>query len=203
MTADVDLTRTWLMRSSHSPLSIRLGGSPISFFHFHPTHPAIELLTQHAERWQHVHFRISPAMWNQIQPAKNRLARLRSVVIDSEPGSRDFFQVAPQLRSLKIGQHMSADIYVPWTQLTSVNVLADLSIDQCYEILQQAPNLIDCHFRVCYDGLHTFRIMPKVDAIETQHPYISCNPNPSSGQIYRIHNFFPPLVGHEQLRVHL
>jgi hypothetical protein len=150
--ADVDLARTWLTRSGGMPLSLRVG----ALLQPPATHPVMGVLTQQAERWEHVTFAIPFSMMNETRAAKNRLPRLRtlsiSYIYDSErvPWTTliDTFEVAPQLTNLTISWKTSLHVEVPLTKLTRIHMSSNFSLDQCYHVLRRAPNLMECHLRI-------------------------------------------------------
>ena len=163
--ADVNLTRTWLIRSGNLPLSIRIHYIQPKDRNSLNTHPAIDALTQHSGRWQYAEFEIPTSMWKQIKPAKNHLARLRGIVI-AVPFQyslfglpTNIFEVAPQLASLEIGCAMSLGLKVPWTQLTRIVAPMQSSLDQCYKVLQNAVNLVECDLRISNSWLGTSHVI--------------------------------------------
>ena len=111
----VDWTRTCLSRSGGVPLSIRLVCDDFTTL----VHPVIDILIEHAERWQHADLTVSHFVLNHIRSVKNRLPRLRTLAITPFYASIqhvesttliDTFEVAPQVTSLTIGHSFACHI---------------------------------------------------------------------------------------------
>lgn len=145
--AEIDSIRTWLGRSGTFPLSFRLEWY---IDHSIPAHPIIDIFTERAELWKHAEFSMPPSMLNCIRSVKHRLIGLQTLKIDTCAAGEllmayDAFEIAPQLTSVIVEDHISLrSIQFPWTQLTSVDILVGFSIEECYELLCMATNLMEC-----------------------------------------------------------
>lgn len=120
MEADVNLTRTWLTRSGGMPLTLQIGTrNGVNLYYPPAIDPIIDLLTQHAERWEHVTLAIPHSTMNQTYVAKNRLARLCTLSIDDVDqttlrGTKiNTFKAAPQLTSLTISCNNFLHVEIP------------------------------------------------------------------------------------------
>jgi F-box-like len=148
--AHVNLTQMWLSRSGQHPLSLQLDGRWYGFDDPLAIHPVLDVVNRHAERWQHIDFEMSYAMWKHTRPAKYRLIRLHTLLVSDlylQPQWTtpiDTFEVAPQLTSLTMGFNTSSYVLAaPWTQISTL-VSQGPSLNEFYKALQGAPNLIEC-----------------------------------------------------------
>jgi len=157
----------WLSRSGQHPLSLQLDGRRYGFRDPLGIHPVLDVVIPHAERWQHIDFEMSYAMWNHTRPAKYHLIHLRTLLVSdlySDPRWTtpiDTFEVAPQLTSFTMRFNMSPYLLVvPWTQISTL-ASDGPSLDEFYEALQGVPNLIECSVHIeRYDtGLDPSRTM--------------------------------------------
>lgn len=148
----VELARKWLLRSGNVPLSIRLHGH--SFLCVDDTLPCVivDMLIRHVERWEVVDFDLPLSLLRQILPARNRLTSLRNLsirvpsIVIMPPMPMDLFESASRMTKLAISHDVILAFAFPWTQLTSLTVSTSISLEQCYDILNRTPNLVECHF---------------------------------------------------------
>jgi hypothetical protein len=130
-----------------------------------PTHPAIDLILIHSERWRVVEFVAPLSMFDTLHVAQDRIPLLESLVIHARgafllrPPLLDAFELAPQLRSLTIGPGLGpGTLKVPWHQLTEClmsRVGGSFDIDMCLEILRWCPKLVTCELGPCLFQVHS------------------------------------------------
>jgi hypothetical protein len=148
----VPLAGIWLRRSGACPLSVCVRGN----WSERGTHPVLDILVPHCERWEHLALDMTYPMTKQLSGVKDRLPRLRSLSINPLsplPIPLQVFQSAPQLRSLRIGRQLAADaIKLPWHLLTKLVINGHPS-HIVMLFLHNCPNLVECELRDIYDLL--------------------------------------------------
>lgn len=108
-----------LRRSRSAPLDIylfSLGFKGLS-------HPLVDLVIQHCERWEVITIKIDISLLPRFRETKGRLPMLRNLSLylsgyGSELPTVDMFQGAPRLRQVDVGGPFLADLSLPFTQLT-------------------------------------------------------------------------------------
>ncbi|PPQ88821.1 hypothetical protein CVT25_008503 [Psilocybe cyanescens] len=87
-------------------------------------HPTIDLLCQHAERWETVAINLNVCVLTGLRSIKGRLTALKSLTLWASilpsilyPDDIDFFEDAPQLTSVHIVTPFSGEIPLPFAQL--------------------------------------------------------------------------------------
>ncbi|KAF8971263.1 hypothetical protein BDZ97DRAFT_1788618 [Flammula alnicola] len=121
----LDVLKELLRRTGEAPLDI--------YFYFshqfeHSTHPIINLLLRHCERWQYVTVYASFATLAAFEPIKRRLPTLRALTVTTYAGRAsttfsplqfDAFEVAPKLREVELDLNLADNhtIKLPFSQL--------------------------------------------------------------------------------------
>jgi hypothetical protein len=170
--AHVKLTQVWLSRSGKHPLSLQLDGRWYGFHDPFAIHPVLGVITPHAERWQHVDFEMSYAMWNRTRPAKYHLIHLRTLLVSDLcflprwTTPIDTFEVAPRLANLTMRFNTSSyTLAAPWTQISTL-VSNGPSLDEFHEALRGAPNITECGVYIDHYGR---RLDPSYTIIQHAH----------------------------------
>lgn len=150
----------WLARSGGCPLSISLS----QFMTFDMTIPvaSFDAFVAQSDRWEHLNLTVSYPLLHVFRSAKSRFSRLQTLSIESNTlgeGILDAFEIAPHLHSLTIGHNIFPSMLrVPWSQLTYCDMHPyQLSIDDCFEVLQHASNLEEYHLHLHRPGPHQSR----------------------------------------------
>ncbi|KAF8149352.1 hypothetical protein B0H34DRAFT_183332 [Crassisporium funariophilum] len=108
-------------------LLTRSGDAPLTFdiyaaFQDYDTHPVLDALVHHSERWQVVTIESTCTTINALQKSRGRLSSLRKLSLDinRNPGTSviDFFKDAPRLREVDIAGLYPQAFFLPWSQLT-------------------------------------------------------------------------------------
>jgi hypothetical protein len=115
-----------------------------------------------SDRWEYLDLTISYPLLDVFRSAKSCFSRLQTLSIQGNIVGEeilDTFEIAPQLHSLTIGHNIfPTRLRVPWSQLTYCDIHPyQLSIDDCFEVLQQAPNLEEYHLQLHRPGPHHSR----------------------------------------------
>ena len=150
---ELELTRTWLKRSAGHNLSLRV-------VEWRPNIksnlPVVNLLLGSSHRWSYADLRLSWSMLHAMENAKYDLAALEHLSIEMNPPAGDeesllvvpvhTFKTAPRLNGLSLHSNAPPSMLVlPWAQLTKIRMRSRVfSLDDCYDILQQSPNLVQC-----------------------------------------------------------
>ena len=170
--ADVNLTQTWLSRSGQLPISIQIDGRRYGSHDPHAIHPVLDVIIEHAERWQHVDFDMSYAMLSHTRTAKNRLPHLHTLIISDlyfEPEWAmpiTIFEAAPRLSRLTMRFNVSFhSLEVPWTRITTLACKGP-TLDEFHEVLQGAPNIVECNL---YIGRSDRELDPARPMIQHEH----------------------------------
>ncbi|KAF6752680.1 hypothetical protein DFP72DRAFT_815036 [Ephemerocybe angulata] len=137
------LVREWLDRSGACPLTVYLFWEEAPFL---SSHPVLEALMDHSERWQAMFFYLPYAAFKSLSRVRKRLSNLRELSLGTsdEPAGYiaklDAFSVAPRLTSLECVNCSPLTFKFPWSQLTSIPMMA-VSIDDCIDVLLQTSRL--------------------------------------------------------------
>lgn len=108
-----------LRRSGSAPLEVHLFSLGFKGF----THPVIDLLIRHCERWQFVTVKIDISMLYRFRDIKGRLPNLQSLSLylsgyGTDVPAIDIFDCAPRLRQVDVGGPFLADLSLPFSQLS-------------------------------------------------------------------------------------
>ncbi|KAF8165655.1 hypothetical protein B0H34DRAFT_247254 [Crassisporium funariophilum] len=108
-------------------LFARSRDAPLTFNIYAPrqeydTHPVLDVLVHHSERWQVLTIESSCITINALQRSRGRLSSLHTLTLDIGrfPGTSviDIFKDAPRLREVNITGHYPHALFLPWSQLT-------------------------------------------------------------------------------------
>ena len=108
-------------------LLVRSRDAPISFYLYAPfkeldSHPIIDALALHSERWQTVAIYSSNLTIFAFKGVKGRLSSLRTLSLEiwrqTDPVVFDIFEDAPQLREVHLDGPFSGEVRLPLSQLT-------------------------------------------------------------------------------------
>ncbi|KAF8965551.1 hypothetical protein BDZ97DRAFT_1811241 [Flammula alnicola] len=115
----VECLNELLRRSGEAPLDIYIHSSSFEG----DTHPVIDTLVRHSERWQILSIDSTSFAIAAFRPAKGRLSSLKILTLqthsrstDAMPPTLDMFEVAPQLRAVYMSGHLP-DLKLPFSQL--------------------------------------------------------------------------------------
>lgn len=172
-----EMVRACLERSGQCPLTVYVFWEEAPFL---ASHPVLDALMEHAERWQVMFFYLPYSAFKSLTRVRKRLPLLRelSLGLSDEPsaytGKLDAFSSAPRLDSLECVNCSPLIFKFPWSQLTSIPMMA-VSVDDCLDVLLQTSRLenggfifIDGrpsvygrgrHIRHQHDHIRSFRIM--------------------------------------------
>ncbi|KAJ6472308.1 hypothetical protein C8R47DRAFT_1324690 [Mycena vitilis] len=139
----------WLSRSRSCALSIdikdKLGYGSVSH--------GIAAVLSHRDRWERAKLHVHPV---HLTTFKGPLPLLRHLNLALSSNTNEFmaFRDAPLLRTVTLNYDYAsvASMILPWAQLTSLTLDRVLP-DQCYPVLQQAPNLV--HLNCTLSSRHT------------------------------------------------
>ena len=108
-------------------LLLRSRDAPISFYLYAPfkelsSHPIIDALVLHSERWQTVAIDSTTPTIFAFNGIKGRLSSLRSLSLEvwrqTDPVVFDMFEDAPQLREVSLDGPFPGEVRLPFSQLT-------------------------------------------------------------------------------------
>ena len=108
-------------------LLIRSRDAPISFYLYAPfkelnSHPIIDALVLHSERWQTVSIDSTTPTIFAFKGIKGRLSSLRTLSLEvwrqTDPVVFDMFEDAPQLREVSLDGPFPGEVRLPFSQLT-------------------------------------------------------------------------------------
>ncbi|KAF5334189.1 hypothetical protein D9611_014496 [Ephemerocybe angulata] len=160
--AQVSLLDLWLEKSGTHPLDITIrgpGGDEEEDWELNPPHEIMRKLAAVSERWRSMDMFIPHPCYIDLACMRSRLPLLQNLSIRPpdcvEPlfnHKLDFFSYAPSLTNLSIGGlYFSEAIDMPWAQLQSL-LGQDFLADDCYTMLESAPNLRVCRFDVIHQS---------------------------------------------------
>ncbi|EAU83528.1 hypothetical protein CC1G_04784 [Coprinopsis cinerea okayama7 len=141
-----ELVQTWLTRSGGCPLTIYVFWEEPPFT---PSHPVLDALTAHSERWQSMFFYMPYHAFKSLAPIRKRLPLLTTLSLgtkDDPPpsssliGKLDMFSDAPLLRSLESVNISPLIFKFPWSHLRTIPMMA-VSSDDFIDILLQTSHL--------------------------------------------------------------
>lgn len=156
---ELEMAQQWLARSRELPITFTLGRiryKSKSGLKVTATHPCVKLLAAHAHRWRDATINIPTQHMKDLRSVQGNLILLESLSIgrsseyrSPEPIFKDLFIAAPQLHKLKLGRRALEPILnVPWTQLTQCTLEGDYNALECYDVINNCPNLTYCEFAV-------------------------------------------------------
>ena len=163
-----EMAKLWMSRATSAPLTIRLDST---LRHSSTIEPAIAVLVQYCDRWQHLDINFHRRMHvSCLSSIRHHLPLLESLRIQGSADFSGIFQVAPRLQTLCVDAPVS--LKVPWYQLTELETHdVNCSVD-CLRMLQFAPNLVKCtmykstsldflpqNFDLTHSHLRFFRIL--------------------------------------------
>ena len=108
-------------------LLVRSRDAPISFYLYAPfkelsTHPIIDALVLHSERWQTVTIDSTTPTILAFKEIKGRLSSLRTLSLEvwreTDPVVFDMFEDAPRLREVSLDGPFPGEVRLPFSQLT-------------------------------------------------------------------------------------
>ena len=108
-------------------LLVRSRDAPISFYLYAPfkelnSHPIIDALVLHSERWQTVAIDSTTPTLFAFKGIKGRLSSLRTLSLEvwrqTDPVVFDMFEEAPQLRQVSLDGPFPGEVRLPFSQLT-------------------------------------------------------------------------------------
>ncbi|KAJ7655852.1 hypothetical protein DFH06DRAFT_1201038 [Mycena polygramma] len=147
----LQLAKTWLTRSGHSPLSLRLTGV---FTHTEFLRQLVETVVAHCERWERVHLVVPFALLHLVRGPMPLLRDLTLGPSELELETHStlaLFERAPQLKAVVLADNFLLSlVHLPWSQLTRVEAHC-LYAHECAAILNSASQLVHCEFTMCGD----------------------------------------------------
>ncbi|KAJ6502128.1 hypothetical protein C8R45DRAFT_1209748 [Mycena sanguinolenta] len=157
------ICRGWLDRAQNTRLSIRLKAHrPVPVDHL-----LVELVCQLSQQWYEIEF--GEGIPISLLPA-NKYPLLEKLSISAPVPHHPIpnFHDAPRLRGVFMSEY-TTKIQLPWHQLTRFRT-DDIDIQDCLELLRQAPNLVDVHLGLpTYDSLSllpdTILSLPQLESL--------------------------------------
>ncbi|KAJ7629756.1 hypothetical protein DFH06DRAFT_1480311 [Mycena polygramma] len=128
----------WLQRSRHFPLSIALGT-----IDFRASNELIEAVIPHRARWRYLKIKLEEKNLPMLDGAMPSLQHLNLKTVSSPLLGPIPVHGVPRLRTATLNQAAAVHIILPWTQLTSLTLLAVRPSD-FVPILLQTVNLVHC-----------------------------------------------------------
>ncbi|KAJ6472313.1 hypothetical protein C8R47DRAFT_1295693 [Mycena vitilis] len=142
---EVEQILLWLSRSSGCPLSIAVDDTPCPMPDLFPVFAA---LVPHRARWGQVTFSVPSFYASKMEGPMPLLRHLHlSINQNVEQSSTITIGEAPMLRSVVLNYSAAAIVILPWTQLTSLTLIA-LFPHEFVPILQKTTNLVCCTLEV-------------------------------------------------------
>ncbi|PPQ83939.1 hypothetical protein CVT25_000692 [Psilocybe cyanescens] len=158
--AHVDEVEEWLQRSGQLPLSMVIEFFPSNI----PTNARfcrlISIINQHSNHWQSLYIACYHEQLRLICGNSRGAPILRNLCIgglDSDP--LENYIINPTMNGIKLQpsrvelRHLHLKlVYICWSDITDI-ILVEccIHLDECIELLRQAPQLISCHIQ----GIHT------------------------------------------------
>ncbi|KAF8965550.1 hypothetical protein BDZ97DRAFT_766895 [Flammula alnicola] len=111
-----------LRRSGQAPIVVYINSSQSPTFEI-STHPVLDLLVRHSERWKMLNVSLAPVALSGLRAVKGRLPLLEVLGIHIRSRGRlaseslDMFEVAPQLRRIHTSGTLRQDLRLPYSQL--------------------------------------------------------------------------------------
>ncbi|KAJ3513936.1 hypothetical protein NLJ89_g2664 [Agrocybe chaxingu] len=145
---DPALIDTWLTRSVACPLTLYVFWEEPPF---EDTHPVLEKLMQHSERWHTMFFYMPYQAFRSFSSVRGRLPLLTDLSlgtddeIESRPRNLDMFEIAPRLRSIECVNLSPTIFKFPWAQLHDIPLLSG-NISECLDMLHRGKCLSKVSF---------------------------------------------------------
>ncbi|KAJ6602793.1 hypothetical protein DFH09DRAFT_451509 [Mycena vulgaris] len=148
----IAMVKAWLSRSGSCPLSVRMDKDAID-----PVQPAQELLNvivPYRARWEHAKLVIDSLSYLPILEGPMPFLRQLYLRVDGVLGMSPAISVrqAPLLRAVTLTDFEYPTAFLPWSQLTSLTLIATTPT-HCWPILQQSANLVHCELVIYGDGV--------------------------------------------------
>ncbi|KAJ7252135.1 hypothetical protein B0H12DRAFT_1118657, partial [Mycena haematopus] len=170
----LEITKTWLGRSGHCPLSISLHGAPQSTLAVGPTTVSatsiqfIQTLVSFAPRWQRIHFTTSPSLLLEVMSYIDADMPGLETIAFYDQGHRPLHDITVPCGPFNIlrGARISSfsvpgsiftlgDFPLQWNQLTTLtiggppwNVPPTLTSDVLLRVISECPELRYCKLKV-------------------------------------------------------
>lgn len=154
---ELDMAQQWLARSGELPITFTLGSMDSQLKE--PNHPCIQLLAAHAHRWEEATIHLPADTMRGFQSVRHNLPILQSLEIGQHDGEAsaqadivDFFYDAPDLHQVLLYQRFSEQLLkMPWEQLTFCQLDGRYTATECYDLMQNCPELCHCILGVLHD----------------------------------------------------
>ncbi|PPQ83938.1 hypothetical protein CVT25_000691 [Psilocybe cyanescens] len=158
--AYVDLVEEWLQRSGQLPLSMDIKFSSSNI----PTNATfrrlISIINRHSNHWQNMDINCYPEQLRFICGDSTDAPILRNLSITgsgSRPRANYIFNstmdsMKPRPSCVHLTDIHLKSVGIDWSDITHIALFMwCIHLDECIELLRQAPQLVDCHIQ----GLHT------------------------------------------------
>ncbi|KAF9523305.1 hypothetical protein CPB83DRAFT_739224, partial [Crepidotus variabilis] len=182
-----ELVDTWLRRSAACPLTFYLFWENPPFDN---THPILEKILEHSERWRTMFFYLPYRAFASFQRIRGRLPMLMNLSLGtaddgplpphSRQASLDMFELAPRLRSLECVNISPTMFKFPWAQLQDIPLLSG-NIVECLDVLDRSKRLSKLSYIFVEGGPpapHTILatpVLPTAPGLPTPYPHIYHN----------------------------
>ncbi|KAJ6589377.1 hypothetical protein B0H19DRAFT_1103716 [Mycena capillaripes] len=145
--SNIRQVHTWLSRSGCCPLSIQIEEKD------HKISKALRALVPHRARWERLDLSIVSSRIPTIQGPMPLLRHLHLSIEEEMDAFESIvtFREAPLLRTVIADYFALANVILPWTQLTSLTLVA-VYPSECVAALQQTLNLLHCELHVVLNG---------------------------------------------------
>jgi len=150
---EYSLAMAWLQRSANRPLQVWVNRQSLT-----PVSSIVDAIVAHCHRWESIFLEMPSSMIYSLASAKHHLPRLRYLFLACPRFCNDppwtmpleAFEVAPQLRQLTVGHHVSLSLLrIPWDQLLSISdCCSKATSEELLGILMQASNIKDIQMRI-------------------------------------------------------
>ncbi|KAJ7629786.1 hypothetical protein DFH06DRAFT_710003 [Mycena polygramma] len=137
----------WLQRSRDSPLSIRLETATWA------NHQLVEAMLPHRARWDYLKTDFDEAEHRRTLDAPMPLLRHLDMTMEKVDDSLDPIALhgVPLLRTVVLNGLAALRVILPWTQLTSLTLIA-VYPSECVPILVQTRNLVHCELQTFFQA---------------------------------------------------
>jgi len=148
----VEMIKTWLLRSSNSPLTLAIDAEYIE--DDASIRPCVDEIIPHCRRWKDVEFHFGASLFstfNAVAGSLPLLQRLHIDTLDTVYPFLDTFKVAPMLRDVTFAYNTSpTSFHLPWQQLKQCNAL-HIPAKDCLYLVRRSPNLVYCRLECLPD----------------------------------------------------
>jgi hypothetical protein len=139
------MLESWLNRSGGCLLSIQI---PVDYLEPH-VEDILEAIIPHRARWEYVKLTVLLSHLIDIQGPMPLLRQLNiRVEFNDVETPAIAFSEAPLLRAVSLNDFTYPPGFMPWSQLTSLTLLATTPIE-CGPVLEQTINLVHCELIIC------------------------------------------------------